>query len=127
MVGQNHHFATRFAINKSRLRQSNAFDESVSYTTTVQTFFQFFYQKKKAMLSPATLLESTLMFTENSIKVTRHFIKHTLFINFIENGKNTNGTIIFDIKFALLFMNGYNISLFNSERKNELNSELSKL
>ena len=79
------------------------------------------------MLSVVNLTEFTVMFRESLIKVTIHLIKHTPFINFGENGKDTNGTIIFDIKFALLFMNGYNISLFNSERKNELNSELLKL
>ena len=64
------------------------------------------------MLSAVTFSESTLTFRENSIKVTIHLIKHTLFINFVENGKDTNGTIIFDIKFTFLFMNGYNVSLF---------------
>ena len=36
--------------------------------------------------------------------LTIHLIKHTLFINFGENRKDTNGTIIFDIKFDLLFL-----------------------
>ena len=52
------------------------------------------------MLSAVTLSEFTLMFRESLIKVTIHLIKHTPFINFGENGKDTNGTIIFDIKFA---------------------------
>ena len=46
------------------------------------------------------------------VKVTMHLIKHTTFINFGENGKETNGSIIFDIKFVLLFMNGHIASLF---------------
>ena len=75
------------------------------------------------MLSTVALSESTLTFRENLIKVTIHLIKHTSFINFGENGKDTNVTIIFDIKFALLFMNGY-VSLFL--RKIELNNELFK-
>ena len=64
------------------------------------------------MLSVVNLTEFTVMFRESLIKVTIHLIKHTPFINFGENAKDTNETIIFDIKFALLFMNGYNISLF---------------
>ena len=72
------------------------------------------------MLSAVTLSESALMFRENLIKVTIHLIKHTPFINFGENGKDTNETIVFDIKFPLLFMNGYNVSL-------QLYSELLKL
>ena len=43
------------------------------------------------------------MFRENLIKVTIHLIKRKPFINFAKNGK--------DIKFALLFMNRYNVSL----------------
>ena len=34
-------------------------------TTIVQTFFQFFYHKKKTVMSGVTLLESTLMYREN--------------------------------------------------------------
>ena len=64
------------------------------------------------MLNAVTLSESTLMFRENLIEVTIHLIKHTPFIHFGENGKDTNRKIILDIKFALLFMNGYNVSLF---------------
>ena len=64
------------------------------------------------MMNAVILSESTIMIKENLIKVTIHLIKHTPFINFAENGKDTNGTIIFDIKFALIFMNGYNASLF---------------
>ena len=79
------------------------------------------------MLSAVTLSESTLMFKENLIKVTIHLIKQTPFINFGDNGKDSNGTIIFDIKFAPLFMNGYNSAFFSSEGKIELNSELLKL
>ena len=69
------------------------------------------------MLSAVTLSESTLVFSENLIKVTIRLIKHTPFINFGENGKDTNGTIIFDIKFVLLFMNAY-VSLFQFWEKN---------
>ena len=50
-------------------------------------FFQFFYHKKKAMLTAMTLSESTL-FREDLIKVIIHLIKHTLFINFGNNGKD---------------------------------------
>ena len=64
------------------------------------------------MLSAVNLSESTLMFRESLIKVTTHSIKHTPFINFGDNGKDTNERIILDIKFAFLFMNGYNVSLF---------------
>ena len=70
------------------------------------------------MLSVVTLSESTLMFRENLIEVTIHLIKHTPFINFGENGKDTNRTKIFDIKFVNLFMNGYNVSLFQFLGKN---------
>ena len=70
------------------------------------------------MLSAVTLPEFTLMFRDNLIKVIIHLIKHTPFINFGENGKDANGTIIFDIKFAVLFINGYKRSgFFNSEGK----------
>ena len=51
------------------------------------------------------------MFRENLIKPSIHLIKYTSFINFGGNRKDTNGMIIFDIKFALLFMTGYNASL----------------
>ena len=54
------------------------------------------------MLSAVTLPESTLMFRENLIEVTIHLIKNTPFINFGENRKDSNRTIIFDIKFAFL-------------------------
>ena len=64
------------------------------------------------MLSTVTLSESTLMFRENLIEVTIHLIRRTPFINFGENGKDTSRTKIFDIKFVDLFMNGYNVSLF---------------
>ena len=64
------------------------------------------------MLSAVTLSEATLMFRQNLIKVTMHLIKHTPSINFGENGKDTNGKIVFDIKFAFLFVNGYNASIF---------------
>ena len=89
-----------------------------TYSTIVQTFFQFFYHKKKAMLSDVILSEFTLMFRENLIKVTIHLIKHTPFINFGENGKDNNAMITFDIKFAFLFMNGYNVNLFQFWGKN---------
>ena len=62
-------------------------------------------------MSGVTLSESTLMYRENWIKVTIYLIKHTPFISFGENGKDTRGTRTFDIKFTLIFMNGYNISL----------------
>ena len=58
------------------------------------------------MLSAVALSESTLMFRENLIEVTIHLIKHTPFINFGDSGKDTKRTIIFDIKFAFLFVNG---------------------
>ena len=72
------------------------------------------------MLSVVTLSESALMFRENLIEVTIHLIKHTPFINFGENGKDTNRTKILDIKFALYM--GIMSAFFNSEGKNELNS-----
>ena len=53
------------------------------------------------------------MFRNNVIKVTILVIKHTTFINFGENGKDTNDTIIFDIEFAFLIMNRYSVSLFH--------------
>ena len=65
------------------------------------------------MLSAVTLSESTLTFRENLMKVIIHLIKHTPFINFGENGKDPNGMMNFDIKFAFLFMNGYNVRLFH--------------
>ena len=64
------------------------------------------------MLSAVTLSESTLMFRQNLIKVTIPLIKHTPFINFGDDGNDTNGTINFDIKLAFLFMNGYIASSF---------------
>ena len=45
-------------------------------------------------------------------------IKHTPFINFRENGMDTNGTIIVESRFPLLFMNGCNIGLFQFWEKN---------
>ena len=69
--------------------------------------FKLFYLKKKVMLSAVTLSESTLM-------LTIHFIKHTLFINFGENRKDTNGAIIFDIKFDLLFLFLFLITAFSN-------------
>ena len=57
------------------------------------------------------------MFGENLIKVAIHLIKHTPFINFGENKKDANGTIVFNIKFDLLFINGCKVSLFNSDQK----------
>ena len=76
------------------------------------------------MLSPVTLSESTLMFRENLIKITVNFIKHTSFMNFGENGKDTNGTIIFDIIFALFYKLSIMSAFFNSKKKIELSSEL---
>ena len=52
------------------------------------------------MLSAVASSESTLMFRENLIKVTIHLIKDTPFINFGDSGKDTKGTIIFDIKYT---------------------------
>lgn len=52
------------------------------------------------------------MLREILIKLTINLIKHTPFINFEESGKDTNGMIIFDIKFDLCFMNERNVSLF---------------
>ena len=52
-------YAASFAINKPCFRQSSAFDEPVvafQLTTIIQNFFQFFYYKKKTMLSGVTLL-----------------------------------------------------------------------
>ena len=66
------------------------------------------------------------MFRENLIKVIIHLIKHTPFINSGESGKDTNATIIFDIKFARL-MRGYNVSFFQFCGTIELNTELLKL
>ena len=61
------------------------------------------------MLSDVTMKKATLMFREHFIKVTIHLTKQTRFINFRKNGKDTNGTIIFDINFALLYKNEYNV------------------
>ena len=77
-------------------------------------------------MSVVTLSESKLMFIENLIKITIHLIKHTPLTNFRENGKGTNRTIIFDIKFALLFPNGKMLAFLNSERKIELKNKLLK-
>ena len=41
-------------------------------------------------------------------------IKHTHFINCGENGKNTNGRIVFDIEISVFNMNGF------KERKIEI-------
>ena len=57
------------------------------------------------MLGAMTLSESTLMFRQNLIKVTIHLIIYTPFVKSGDNWKDTNGKIIFDIKFVLLFMN----------------------
>ena len=58
------------------------------------------------------------MLRENLIKVIIHLIKYTPLINFGEKGKDTSRTIVFDVKFALLFMNGYHVSLFQFWGKN---------
>ena len=58
------------------------------------------------MLNAVNLSESTLMFRGNSTEVTIPLIKHIPFINSGGNGKDTNGTVMFDIKFPLPFMNG---------------------
>ena len=58
------------------------------------------------------------MFRENSIEVTTTMIKRIPFMSSGENGKDTNGIIIFDIKFALLFTNEYNDNLFQVSGKN---------
>ena len=104
-------YTVSLAISKSCLKQPNVFGKSIkmfdkhfTYTTNVQ-FFQFFYCKMKAVLIAVTLSKSKLMFRENSIKINIHFIKHIFFINFGENMKDTNGAIIFDIRFVLLLMN----------------------
>ena len=76
------------------------------------------------MLSAVTIRTE---FRENLIQVSKHLIKHTLFINFGENGKYTNRTILFDIKFVFLFMNGLMSVFLDSEGKIELYSELLKL
>ena len=121
--GWSKRYAAILRINKSSLRQSNTFDKSV----LSKLFKNFFHHKKKAMLSAVTLSECILMLRENLVKVTTHLIKHTTFINFGENGKETDGRIIFNIKFVLLFMNGYIASLFQFWGKNEPRSELLKL
>ena len=113
--------AASFAIKKSCLRQSNAFDKSVSSilpTPLLPKFFSIFLPQEEGMLSAVTLSKPTVMFRDNLIKVTMHLIKHTPFINFGESGKDTNGTMIFDIKFAFLFMNGYNVCIFQFWGKN---------
>lgn len=51
-----------------------------------------------------TLSGATLMFRENLMKVNKHLIKHTPFINFAEIGKDNNETIIFYINFAFPFI-----------------------
>ena len=48
-------YAASFAINKSCLRQSNAFNKSVSSIPPTPLLSRFFYHKKKAMLSAVTL------------------------------------------------------------------------
>ena len=115
-------YAASLAINKSYLRQLNAFDKLISSIPPTpllsKLFFQFFYHKNKIMLGAVTLSESTLIFRVNLIKLTVHLIKNTSFINFGKNGEDTNGTIIFDIKFTLLFINGYNVSVFQFWGKN---------
>ena len=62
-----------------------------------------------------TLPESILTFRENLIKMTIYLIKYASLTNFIENGRGTDARIIFDIKFALLYMNGMTSLFLNSE------------
>ena len=90
-------------------------------------FLSIFLSLEEGYVETMTLSVSTLMFRENLMKATIHLIKYTPFINFGEKGKDTSRTIVFDVKFVLLLMNGYHVSLFNSEGKTELNSELLKL
>ena len=119
---QSNGWSKPYATNKLCLRQSSLFDKWVSRIPPTpllpKHFFQFFYHKKKSMLSAVNLSEFTLIFRENLIKINVHLIKHTSFINFGVNGKDTSGTIIFNIKFFLLFMNGYNVTLFKFWGKN---------
>ena len=49
-------YAASFAINKSCLRQSNAFNKSVSSIPPTPLLSKFFYHKKKAMLSACPVL-----------------------------------------------------------------------
>ena len=64
--------AASFAINKSCLRQSSAFDKSVSSIPPTPLLFRFFF------LSAVTLSESRLIFRENVVKVTIHLIKQRI-------------------------------------------------
>ena len=112
-------YAYSLATNKSCLRQSNAFDKSVSSILPTpllsKIFFNFSTIRKRLWWvlwpcrNPHWRLEKIWLIWKN--------FKHTLLINFGKNEKDTNGTIIFDSKFALLFINGY-VSFFQSWGKN---------
>ena len=75
-------------------------------------FLSIFLSLEEGYVETMTLSVSTLMFRENLIKVTIHLIKYTPFINFGKKGKDTSSTIVFDVKFVLLLMNGYHVRLF---------------
>ena len=60
-------------------------------------FFQFFYHNKKAGVGTVTLSEPTLSFKENLIIVNIGLIKHTHFINFVENEIDTNKNFLYQI------------------------------
>ena len=91
--------------------------------------FSIFLLLEEDYVNAVTLSESTLMFGDNLIKVNIDLFKHIPYIKFRENGKDTNGTIIFYIKSGLIFMIGCNrkTPFFNFEGKFELNNELLKL
>ena len=68
--------------------------------------------KKKAVLSRLTLMEVRLILRENLINININFIKYnTPFLNLGQNKKDTNETVVSNIKFALLSMSGCNISI----------------
>ena len=81
-------------------------------------FLSIFLSLEEGYVETMTLSVSTLMFRENLMKATIHLIKYTPFINFGEKGKDTSRTIVFDVKFVLLLMNGYHVSLFQFWGKN---------
>ena len=123
--------ASHMQLVLQSINHSNTFDNSVSsipFTTLLSKLFNFLLLEE-GYVSAVTLSESTLMFGDNLIKVNIDLFKHIPYINFGENWKDTNGTIIFYIKSALIFMIGCNrkTPFFNSEGKFELNNELLKL
>ena len=115
MANQNRMLLVLQIINRVTESQMLLINQKVAFQLHLDCvkLFQFFYHKKKATLSTVTLSKCILMLRENFFKVTIHLIKHTPFMNFGKNGKDTHETIIFDIKFALLFMNEYVVSLFH--------------